>query len=418
MGAPPTSGPAPTSQPDSIGRYRVIRLLGRGGMGRVYLAEDPLLKRRVAIKVVREGDEAKNLALVRFRREAEISAQLNHPNAITVFDVGVDDIQGPFLAMEFVEGHSLAWHIDKKDLDLEACGRVLIQTMRALRAAHRQAIVHRDVKPENILLSEEGRAKLMDFGIARTLGHMSMQPEGPLPEDQWGAEADPERVQTIALRLTATGEFLGSPVYAAPEILRGSPGTPSSDRFAFAASAFELITGQLPHPGDNVFAIINHALTKPPAIPNDLHAPLGNVFRRALATDPDDRQATLLEFMEELIDTLPAQVSVRSRLFALLNQEEDGAGMIAHRRRSNGEHTSPGLKVPTNPDRKRSGQVKIRLNDDKSVATQWGAGKPLPRPSEESEEFNWKRTVVWTIVVIVILQIFWLIYPKLSWSLP
>ncbi|MFZ4514274.1 MAG: serine/threonine-protein kinase, partial [Geothrix sp.] len=135
------------ADPTVIGRYQVLRPLGQGGMGSVYLAEDPLLKRRVAIKVVRVGGATRQKALLRFHREAEISAQLNHPNLVTVFDVGVEESVGPFLAMEYVEGKSLARHIKDKSLDSEAAVRVLIQAMRALRAAHRQAIIHRDVKP-------------------------------------------------------------------------------------------------------------------------------------------------------------------------------------------------------------------------------------------------------------------------------
>jgi len=160
-------------------------------MGVVYLAEDPLLKRRLAIKVVRATGEERDQALERFKREAEISAQLNHPNIVTVYDVGEEPSIGPFIAMEYVEGNSLGRFIRDNSLDLETRFGILIQAMRALRAAHRNAIVHRDVKPDNILVAEDGRVKLMDFGIAKTM----------------------------APRLTNAGEFLGSPAYSAPELL-------------------------------------------------------------------------------------------------------------------------------------------------------------------------------------------------------
>src|SRR5512141_1360617 len=138
------------ADPQRVGRYLIKRPLGKGGMGTVYLAEDPMLKRWVAIKVVTTYDEAREHAMARFRREAEISAQLNHHNVVTVFDVGMEPDVGPFLTMEYVEGKSLAKHIKDKDLDLETSVRVLIQAMRALRAAHRLGIVHRDMKPENV----------------------------------------------------------------------------------------------------------------------------------------------------------------------------------------------------------------------------------------------------------------------------
>jgi len=213
--------------PGHIGRYEVKRAIGQGAMGVVFLAEDPLLKRRVAIKVVRATGEEREQALERFKHEAEISAQLNHPNIVTVYDVGEEPSLGPFMAMEFVDGNSLGRFIRDNTLELETKFGILIQAMRALRAAHRHAIVHRDVKPDNILVSEDGRVKLMDFGIAKT---MAPRPEG-------------------------AGEFLGSPAYSSPELLRGAEPTPSSDRYAFAVSAFELLTGQLPHPGANVAAV-------------------------------------------------------------------------------------------------------------------------------------------------------------------
>jgi serine/threonine protein kinase len=244
-------------------------------MGTVYLAEDPLLKRRVAIKVVRVTGNARHQAMLRFRREAEISAQLNHPNLVTIFDVGVEEDLGPFLAMEYVEGKSLGRHIKDRSLDQEASVRVLIQAMRALRAAHRRAIVHRDVKPDNILLSEEGRAKLMDFGIARSMGHMSLNPNHPLETLTTEEGSETGYAQTLALRLTSTGDFLGSPAYAPPEVLKGGEGTPASDRYSFAATAFELLTNQLPHPGSGLTEIIIHILQEPIALPVDLPSSSG-----------------------------------------------------------------------------------------------------------------------------------------------
>ena len=227
---------AETFLPQSIARYQVKRSLGEGGMGMVFLAEDPILKRRLAIKVVKEVGEARNQGFLRFRREAEISAQLNHPNIVQVYDVGMDPEVGPFLAMEYVEGKSLAHHLRDRDMEPEVLVKALIQAARALRAAHRQAIVHRDVKPENILWAEQGRAKLMDFGIARAFA-----PGGFSPEPLSDRAVDPESedvAHTIALRLTRAGEFIGSPAYASPELLLGQEATPASDRFAFAATAF------------------------------------------------------------------------------------------------------------------------------------------------------------------------------------
>ncbi len=419
------------ADPQRIGRYLIKRPLGKGGMGTVYLAEDPMLKRWVAIKVVTTYDEAKEHAMARFRREAEISAQLNHPNVVTVFDVGVEPDVGPFLAMEYVEGKSLAKHIKDKDLDLETSVRVLIQAMRALRGAHRLGIVHRDVKPENILISEAGRAKLMDFGIARTLGQATLSSDRPLfrepsaldPEDAMMSQG---YAQTLALRITSTGDFLGSPAYSPPEILKGGDGTPSSDRYSFAATTFELLTGRLPHPGSNLTAILIHILQYPPAIPPDMPPKLAAVFKRALATDADDRHATLLDFIEELIDALPGPTNLRSRLFAALAQEDD-VGDIVSQRRSQAQmgYTAPASEPEVRAPRgmKTGAPVRIALDEEPSSVPGFQGrstdgesqreARPAPRRAfREEPGFDWWLIVKWAAGIIIFFQVFWWSYGR------
>jgi len=401
------------ADPKSIGRYQILRPIGQGGMGTVYLAEDPLLKRRVAIKVVRVTGNARHQAMLRFRREAEISAQLNHPNLVTIFDVGVEEDIGPFLAMEYVEGKSLGKHIKEKNLDSETSAKVLIQAMRALRAAHRRAIVHRDVKPDNILLSEEGRAKLMDFGIARTMGHMSLNPEHPLDAPMLDEGAQDGYAQTLALRLTVTGDFLGSPAYAPPEVLRGGEGTPASDRYSFAATAFELLTGQLPHPGSGLTQIIIHILQEPVAIPADLPPRMGAVFQRALSIDPDDRYTTLPEFMEELIDAMPGPAHMRARLFAALGQDDDGSSVSTARFRLPGVLTPPedsGAHA-LHTHLRESQPVKISLAED-PVETYLASRKTSTDPT--TEETDWVPILKWVAFIFLVLQLFWWLAPFLS----
>jgi len=401
------------ADPKSIGRYQILRPIGQGGMGTVYLAEDPLLKRRVAIKVVRVTGNARHQAMLRFRREAEISAQLNHPNLVTIFDVGVEEDIGPFLAMEYVEGKSLGKHIKEKNLDSETSAKVLIQAMRALRAAHRRAIVHRDVKPDNILLSEEGRAKLMDFGIARTMGHMSLNPEHPLDAPMLDEGTQDGYAQTLALRLTVTGDFLGSPAYAPPEVLRGGEGTPASDRYSFAATAFELLTGQLPHPGSGLTQIIIHILQEPVAIPADLPPRMGAVFQRALSIDPDDRYTTLPEFMEELIDAMPGPAHMRARLFAALGQDDDGSSVSTARFRLPGVLTPPedsGAHA-LHTHLRESQPVKISLAED-PVETYLASRKTSTDPT--TEETDWVPILKWVAFIFLVLQLFWWLAPFLS----
>ncbi len=398
------------ADPQRVGRYLIKQVLGHGGMGTVYLAEDPLLKRRVAIKVVKAFGEAREHAMLRFKREAEISAQLNHPNVVTVYDVGIEPDIGPFLAMEYVEGKNLAQHIKGKSLDLETSVRVLIQAGRALRAAHRMAIIHRDVKPENILLSEEGRAKLMDFGIARSFTHASMGPEpAPFGPEHLLESRSVDVAGTNPPPVTTTGDLPRPPAYAPPEVLKGADASPNSDRYSFCATAFELLTGKLPHPGSSLTGIISHILKEPPLTPPDMSPTVGRVFHRALAPDPDERYPALVDFFEELIDALPLQAGAKARLFATLNQTEDG-DMMASRR------TSPfPVMAPQPPKPMMSGPARpkrIDLDDppsqpNRSQATQ----RMVVQPRVQPVPFPWKAWVKGILVAIG------LIY-GLQWLLP
>lgn len=397
--------------PSSIARYQVKRNLGEGGMGMVFLAEDPILKRRLAIKVVKEVGEARNQGFLRFRREAEISAQLNHPNVVQVYDVGMDPEVGPFLAMEYVEGKSLAQHLKDKDLDPETMVKALIHGARALRAAHRQAIVHRDIKPENILWAEVGRAKLMDFGIARSFGQFGYSAE---PAVQGSLDPDSEEaIQTIALRLTQVGEFIGSPAYASPELLLGQEATPASDRYAFAATAFELITGQLPHPGTSVTAIIQHILKRPPHVPADMPPQLGVVFKRAMAFDPDDRPATLVDFLEELIDAMPLAVHSKARLFTLLGQDEDGhTGPV--RRLVQDAMVTPEAGLSRATPKPGADTGSIALDEDPTEDLRWRTGKMPTMKAQNGEEnpnLRLLKWLVWGLLLgVVFTQLFWWTY--------
>lgn len=247
--------------PAVIGRYQVLSELGHGGMGVVYLALDPVLKRKVAIKCLKNREGHHN-ALKRFQREAETSSRLNHPNVITVYNVGEDPDIGPYLAMEFVEGASLETLITQKALTRAAGYDVLCQVKDALEAAHAAGIIHRDVKPENLLVGKDGRTKLMDFGIARDGGD----------------------------RLTALGEVLGTPSYTAPELLLGKDPTPGSDLYAFVVTAFEVMSGgMLPFKGDSLGATLYKIVHDPPTMPPDFGPGLAAVFQRGLHKTPEQR---------------------------------------------------------------------------------------------------------------------------------
>lgn len=276
--------------PAQIGRYRVLGTLGQGAMGTVYLAEDPALKRGVAIKVVRTGLGNREV-LARFRREAEVSARLNHPNIITIFDVGEEAALGPFLAMELLEGQGLDLLVKAGPLPPEEAMRLLLQAGHALDAIHQAGIVHRDVKPSNFMVAKDGRLKLMDFGIARA------------------GEAG----------LTTTAAFLGTPSYAAPESLAGSSAsTEAVDRWALAVTAFEMLTGQLPFNAESLSAVLYRVVHEPPRLPESMDGPLKGVFERAFAKDPAQRHESINAFLRALLDALHLPESGHSVMLAQL----------------------------------------------------------------------------------------------------
>ena len=374
----------------TIGRYLLQGALGQGGMGMVYLAEDPLLKRKVAIKVVKAEGAARDEAMQRFQLEAEISARLNHPNVVTIHDVGDEPGLGTWMAMEFIEGRSLSKLIEERSLDLEGAVRILIQASRALRAAHRLAIVHRDVKPENIILTSEGQVKLMDFGIARTMA--------------------------MEHRLTPGGEFYGSPPYTAPELLAGQEPTPASDRYAFAATAMELLTGELPHPGETVMDMLHHILEQPPIIPASCPPNLGKVLAKALANDPDDRHVNLEDFLRDLIEALPVPEPTQERLVESLSQG-DLSGDIVPVRRLQKRADTP-LVQTASAQAAHAGPIELTFERDEAAETRRQEGErqraeaatQRDRRNASSRPLTLKNLMVLGVLAVLGIEILWLIW--------
>ncbi|HEU4950456.1 MAG TPA: serine/threonine-protein kinase [Holophagaceae bacterium] len=268
--------------PQAIGRYQVLKVLGAGAMGNVLLAEDPRIKRKVAIKVVRleslrtQKDQEEHLA--RFQREAEVSGLLNHPGIVTIYDVGEEAGIGPFMAMEYVQGQTLDALI-KSGVQVPLAQKLVLagSIAEALDHAHQLGVIHRDVKPGNVMVTEDGRAKLMDFGIAKR-------------EDAG---------------LTQTGTFLGTPSYAAPEQIREGTVTARSDQFSFAVMVFELLSGKLPFPGSSINTILYRIVNEPPSDPvppveGILPEAWHRIFLRALDKEPEGRFESCGAFLQEL----------------------------------------------------------------------------------------------------------------------
>lgn len=218
-----------------LGRYEIVRELGKGAMGVVYLAKDPLIGRLVALKTIRMGqssddDDAKEFQQ-RFVREAQAAGMINHPSIVTVHDIGQDEVTGTsFIAMEFVEGNNLREVLQQgKPLTFDQIGDIVAQIADALDFAHAKGIVHRDVKPANIILLDGLRAKITDFGIAK--------------------------IASGGANLTSTGQFLGTPNYMAPEQIKGAPVDGRTDIFALGICLYECLTRRKPFGGDSLTAI-------------------------------------------------------------------------------------------------------------------------------------------------------------------
>lgn len=275
-------------QPQTIGRYEVLRVLGAGAMGSVVLAEDPRIKRKVAIKTVKmdsiRSEADRNEFLARFQREAEVSGVLNHPGIVAIYDVGECDL-GPFLAMEFVPGKPLDHFIKNQvPMALPQKLRIAAQVAEALDHAHSKGIIHRDVKPGNVMVSEEGHPKLMDFGIAKR-------------EDAG---------------LTQTGTFLGTPSYASPEQIKEGTVDNRSDIFSFGVMVFELLSGQSPFPGNSINTILYRIVNEPPVevkppVTGILPEAWARVFDRVLAKKPQDRHPSCTAFIRDLVDAVAGQ---------------------------------------------------------------------------------------------------------------
>lgn len=267
--------------PSTIGRYAVKRLLGAGAMGSVYLAEDPNIKRRIAIKMVKKGillsEADRHEVFARFQREAEVSGLLNHPSIVAIYDFGESEV-GTYLAMEFVEGNALDALIKSREpLPMLERFRILKGVGEALDHAHSKGIVHRDVKPGNVMIGLDGRPKLMDFGIAKR-------------EDA---------------SLTQTGTFLGTPSYASPEQIREGVVDNRSDVFSFGVMAFEMFSGRTPFPGSSINTILYKIVNEPPVMPEPcvegiLPESWVRIFEKVLAKRPENRYQTCMAFFQDL----------------------------------------------------------------------------------------------------------------------
>ncbi len=248
-------------------RYRVDELVARGGMSEVYRGWDVRLDRRVAVKVLAGWLAADGAAVRRMEREARAVARLQHPNVVAVYDHGEDDGGTPFLVMEWIEGRSLKDVVADGPLPEQEARRITLQLLAALEHAHEHGIVHRDIKPQNVLIAPDGTAKLTDFGIARSVD--------------------------ATHGLTMAGQIIGTAAYLSPEQAKGQPVTAASDVYSVGAVLFELITGRPPFAADTAMATaLMHVEDPVPdvrALRRDASPAIAAVVARAMAKRPADR---------------------------------------------------------------------------------------------------------------------------------
>jgi len=259
-------------------RYELKELVGTGGMSSVYRAQDSLLERHVALKVMHEQLLSEGDHVERFRREARLAAQLSHPNIVTVIDRGEQESR-QFIVFEYVEGENLKALIEREaPLPEKAAIELALQIADGLAFAHAHGLVHRDVKPQNVLLTEDGRAKVTDFGIARSID--------------------------VHRGLTQTGTVMGTSDYISPEQARGGNVDACTDIYSLGAVLYELLTGEVPFPGDNFVSIaMRHINEPPPSVRQrrqELSPRVDAAIRRAMAKDPDDRFPSMEAFAAEL----------------------------------------------------------------------------------------------------------------------
>ena len=288
-------------------RYRIEAILGRGGMGAVYKAYDKDLDRVVALKLVRAGLTTDPEVMQRFRQELLLASKISHKNVLRIHDLG--DVDGlKFISMAYVEGEDLA-HVLKAQGRWPAAKAIALarQLCGALAAAHAEGVVHRDLKPQNILIDHGGNAYVSDFGLAKSL-------------------------EAGAAMMTHTGQLLGTPRYMSPEQVEGKPADHRSDLYAMGLILYETVTGDVPFTGESTLQVMYQRLKDDPANPKILHPELPNhlvrIILRCLERDPERRYQTAQEVLHDL-DAPGAHVSLRNLAVAIRHPKQKSAWVIA-----------------------------------------------------------------------------------------
>lgn len=348
------------------GRYRILKSIGRGGMADVYLAKDLILdNEEVAIKVLRTNYQTDQIAVSRFQREARAMAELNHPNIVSIRDIGEEDGQ-QFLVMEYVDGSDLKKYIqDHAPLSNNEVVRIMEEVLSAMTLAHQQGIVHRDLKPQNILLTKDGTVKVTDFGIAVAFAETS---------------------------LTQTNSMLGSVHYLSPEQARGSKATVQSDIYAMGIMLFEMLTGHIPYDGDSAVTIALQHFQKPlPSIIDEnknVPQALENVVIKATAKRLSDRYASTFEMSRDLMTALSYN---RSREPKLVFEDTENTKTLPK--------VTTSTSVPSTTEQLLKKQKAAK--EDK-VATENQATKAKTKKKKSRRMFGTLMKIFFAVVIVAI----------------
>jgi serine/threonine protein kinase len=278
------------SDGQQIGRYKIRSAIGKGGMGEVFLAEDTELERLIALKILPQDLANDTERMRRFVREAKSASALNHPNIITIHEIGKTN-NGHFIATEYIEGETLHSRLKSEPMNLKSVLDIAIQVTSALDAAHRAGIIHRDIKPENIMIRFDGYVKILDFGIAKLIEKRNKLVEA-------------EAATAIKAEGTSPGMIIGTASYMSPEQARGKDIDARSDIFSFGVVLYEMITGKQPFAGESAIDTISSIIHKEPVPLNQLipeiPRQLQHIVEKSLRKDREERYQTVKDLVVDL----------------------------------------------------------------------------------------------------------------------
>jgi serine/threonine protein kinase/tetratricopeptide (TPR) repeat protein len=304
----------------TVSHYRIVSKLGAGGMGEVYLAQDTKLDRKVAIKFLNEEFSKDEDKLNRFIREAKAASALNHPNILTVYEIGEVDGRN-YIATELIDGHTLRQHLAPKEpLPLNTILKIGVQVAEGLSAAHQAGIIHRDIKPENIMIRRDGYAKVLDFGLAK------LSEPGAVATGSSGAE-DPTRIQVN----TNPGVIMGTVSYMSPEQARGNSTDARTDIWSLGVVLYEMLARKVPFTGDTTSHAIVSILEKEPLALENVPAELQRIVRKTLTKDADMRYQSARDLLIDL-KNLRRELDIQGELErSMIPNRETAAAPIGER---------------------------------------------------------------------------------------